>query len=1379
MGFFSSLVGGVVGFLIGGPVGAVIGAGLGATKVGEKVVNSVMDFVLQPFMPKLPDMGASGSAEREQGVMLQRQGSNTAIPVVYGYRKVGGSVVFAETGSTDNKYLYVVYVFSEGVVEGVRELYIDDWQLPVDLAANLNAGQLVNVPTPASASNRYGGRVQLRWSPGVHFANPRNSTLGTTVKGDIFADAPSFTSDMVFNGLAVLFARYEWKKIVTQEDSDLNPFTGNIPVLQVAMLGKRVASLLVDTTETQSYDVSSVRYSTNPAECLLDYLRNPRYGKGLANADIDYTTFKAAARKCNQTVTYVASGIQGPILTLNTVVDTDQSLMSNVKVMLQNFRAYMPYVQGKYKLRIEDAGNDTDILSGAATIVQTMTKDDIVSDITFTGIDRSSKYNVVSVTYVDPDQKFSNQTVIYPETESERQEYIVKDGGRENKYEVTMGGITNYAIAKDFARLIFNKQRRQESCVFTATSRALELEPGDNIRINSNILNFGTDPWRVVSVKINNDMTVDLGCVRNPDDMYPYARVGEEDIVIPTYVPKGSIIYFPSSFNPLPLGLVPPTNAPFPAIPNPTPPVTHPPVTNPTDPGGGGVGGGPGGGPITVDPGTPPTVEVPPVNVPPVAPPPPPPFDAALRFVRTSIVRFDDNSSLFTLTFEQPSAALYKYSKLWWRINRLDTWKTVDLTDRGPAGYYIKWSLDRPLPNLGQYEFFVRSYAEDERASTRVTRGSFGARISPADGLFVGVGDGQIESVTSGWALPASDAPSVPVYDSVIDELTLTPILTSGVPQSTRRLRLTMTQITNLFTGTINAEIVGVRVYYRLKGETYYDFEDLKFAENIPNFTTQTFDLAGDFGPKSHPTQIIPNTVDDNLQVYNFVIRLLYRDKTTAQRQIVGSGPVEGVQGDYNIITMGVGTPALRAKGSARQELIPAGFDLKDSTQAPTNTFATAAAIVPQIFSCFPSPTTSKIFWRFIKPASGRFRGFEIRWRPVTPGSNPAYNSVNTGTTLEGATNNIFFTLEDARYSHSTKYQWQIVAKYSNGTATHVDADSCLFTEAAVPFNLAGSQPLVPDILQFELKDTKVVNGELATVFPAAKSLFANRWIKRQVTSSSSRFITNFNVTRDTTGVKQFRLNAWYQLEFQAPNNTFTDLVCYRRVVNDEALLKTTVGTTPKYYGVGPWEKVTIPRTTGMTYDAGTGFYTVNVRGPINYNFFSPYYEVYGGYSLRTSYYGPSAPFPSWVGAPGMITDMYPYFGVGNASTSNRTQPYYAEYIFVLKEGGTEGTKGLRLTQFQTDMENLEGRFSPSVDGIQTANIPKDDFVTIANYNGLQAGYGRNISEALTNITVSQMTTEQNGNGVPRINSTWTGFTFPDAFLADPVGFASGTTKVH
>ena len=663
MGFLSALVGGVVGFFIGGPAGAVIGAGLGATKVGEKVVNQVMDFVLQPFMPNIPEMGAGDEASRQQGVLVQTTGSTVSVPVIYGYRKVGGTVVFAETGATNNKYLYVAYVFAEGLVEGLREVYIDDWLLPTDQVGSLNAGQLVTVN-----SDRYKDRVQMRWYPGVFYSNPRASTVGSTVKGDIFAEAPSFVKEMNYNGLAVLFARYEWKDIKTQADSDSNPFKGNIPEIQVAMLGKRVASLLVDTTETTAYDANLVRYSTNPAECLLDYLRNPRYGKGLVNSDINWATWKNAARKCNQTVTYVASGITGPILTMNMVLDTGTTLMANTKTMLQNFRAYMPYVQGKYKLMIEDAGNTYDILSGSALIVQTFTKDDIVSDITFNGIERSSKYNVVSVTYVDPDQKFSNQTVVYPETESERQIYIDKDGGRENKYDVTLGGITNYAIAKDFARLIFNKQRRQESCVFTATSKALEIEPGDCIRIQSNLLNFGTDPWRVISVKINGDMTVDLGCVRNPDDIYPYVRVGEEDFVVPTYVPKGSIIYYPTSDNRVPLGLVPPMYAVFPA--DAVPVMTNPVATNPDLLGGGGVGGGTNGGttagPITTGPTTPTSTG----NTAPVVVPPPTPFSARLALKSTKATILSNNTANFTLTFTQPSDGLYERATFWWRINQ-------------------------------------------------------------------------------------------------------------------------------------------------------------------------------------------------------------------------------------------------------------------------------------------------------------------------------------------------------------------------------------------------------------------------------------------------------------------------------------------------------------------------------------------------------------------------------------------------------------------------------------------------------------------------------------------------------------------------------------
>jgi hypothetical protein len=441
-----------VGKAVTSVVKGVVKAVSSVVKAVVNVVSSVVNFIAQPFMgmlggmPSAPD--AASEVDRQQGVLVQTQGSNVSIPVVYGYRKVAGAVVFAETGSTNNKYLYVAYVFSEGLVEGLREVFIDDWQLPSALTANLNAGQRVTVN-----ADRYKDRVQLQWYPGAYFSNVANSPVGTTVKTGIFAEAPSFKDTMDFNGLAVLFARYEWKEIKTQADSDNNPFSGNIPQIQISLLGKRIASLTSGTPESQGYDASSIRYSTNPAEILLDYLRNPRYGKGLANDDIHWDSWKKAAAKCNTQVNYLSnSNVSGPIMTSNYVLPSDQSIFANVKTLLMGFRAYMPYVQGKYKLRIEDAGNDTDILSGQATIVATFNKDNIQGSITYTGIEKSAKYNVVSVSYVDPDQKWSVQQVIYPETEAERQVYIDLDGGRENKMDATFPTLTNYAMAKDMAR---------------------------------------------------------------------------------------------------------------------------------------------------------------------------------------------------------------------------------------------------------------------------------------------------------------------------------------------------------------------------------------------------------------------------------------------------------------------------------------------------------------------------------------------------------------------------------------------------------------------------------------------------------------------------------------------------------------------------------------------------------------------------------------------------------------------------------------------------------------------------------------------------------------------------------------------------------------
>jgi hypothetical protein len=1343
-----------IGNAITSVVKAVVNVVSNVVKAVVNVAASVVNFVAQPFMGMLggtPDIPtAAAEVERQQGVLVQREGSNVAIPVVYGYRKVGGSVVFAETGSTNNRYLYVVYVFSEGLVEGLREVFIDDWQLPINLTANLNAGQVVDVTT-----DRYAGRVRLQWSPGQYFANPASSTVGTTAKAGIFAEAPSFTANMRFNGLAVLAARYEWKEIKTQADSDSNPFSGNIPQVQISLLGRRIASLLVANPENTAYDAAPVRYSTNPAEILLDYLRNPRYGKGLTNDDIHWDSWKKAAVKCNTIVTYLSttSDITGPIMTSNFVLPTDQTIFANVKTLLMGFRAYMPYVQGKYKLRIEDAGNETDILSGAATIAMTAVTSpylkstytgnvvDIVGNITYTGIEKSAKYNVVSVSYVDPDQKFSVQQVIYPETESERQIYIDRDGGRENKLDATFPTLTNYAMAKDMARLLFNKSRRQETCSLTISSEGLELEPGDSIRIQSNVLNFGNDPWRIISLRVNDNMTVDIGCVRNPDDIYPYARVGEEDIVLAVYVPKGSIIYYPGSSNTPLIGLVPPTNAIYPADIVITP--GNPGPTNPNAPGGGGVGGGGGGGGVT------------PVNPPVVPVPPPPPFNAILALKSSSATRVGTTNFLINVVFTQPQDGLYSYAILWWRYNRFSPWIEIRVDTKPGAGGDIPIIFGPSLPP-GDYEFYVRAFATDGRASINVTRGqaSVRANSSELNPNLTGIATASTVQVAEGWTVPPSEVPATPRYDDDIERISIRPKLSSGAPLSPRRMTVSLQQITQSFTAPVNALIDGVRIYYKISSDTYWSYEDVKFAtlgQYVPGQVVN-FDLVGDFGSRVYPSAIIPNTVNDGLQKYSFLIRLSYADGQPALKQLgpMLSAPVEiNGTGLYDFVS--VGTRESGGTRTAQSELIPAGFNstFKTVDEDPNKSSASGADLTPSIFKIFGYPFDDRIQFTFNPPITSvsKWRGYRLRYREVVPGTNPDFREVDIPG-VAGIDNKVFFDLQGQGFRLNVKYEW-VISVLIASTGNVIDADNCLYGRYTVPS--AQREDNIYSFFGFTIRNTKEAIGALRVTFPALPTVNPKSWIKKQVLQYdiyNSNVFLSYKLTKSSTG---FPLNQYMRFRFQAPPTGATHIICYRRIKDTAGLSRTTPTTVAKYFTLGPWEKVRVA-LSALTTDA-EGFKTLNVRGPIDWIYFNANYQVSGGSTsqgtaLVANIWGPSPnafPYPT---SSVKVSNIYPMsrFGVGNAETATRTH----EYLFVLEDSGTESTKGLLLRDFFTYNQTTDRDYRSEVDGfISTFGaVPKDNVINdITIFNSLDAGFGRNLNEAITAPSIDKMNDPAAGFG--------------------------------
>ena len=67
--------------------------------------------------------------------------------------------------------------------------------------------------------------------------------------------------------------------------------------VQAKVQGKKVVTLASNLSE------QTASFSTNPAFCLLDYLRNERYGKGIATTDIDLQSFYDAFQVCVTQVT--------------------------------------------------------------------------------------------------------------------------------------------------------------------------------------------------------------------------------------------------------------------------------------------------------------------------------------------------------------------------------------------------------------------------------------------------------------------------------------------------------------------------------------------------------------------------------------------------------------------------------------------------------------------------------------------------------------------------------------------------------------------------------------------------------------------------------------------------------------------------------------------------------------------------------------------------------------------------------------------------------------------------------------------------------------------------------------------------------------------
>ena len=115
----------------------------GISDIVDDVVDVFVDIVESAIgwlipQPDIPEFGDNFAEQQAKGVLVNKFTANGHIPIVYGTRKVGGNVVFLETSGTDNQYLYMAVVLSEGEINGVTSLFVNDNQ--VTLSGTLTDG---------------------------------------------------------------------------------------------------------------------------------------------------------------------------------------------------------------------------------------------------------------------------------------------------------------------------------------------------------------------------------------------------------------------------------------------------------------------------------------------------------------------------------------------------------------------------------------------------------------------------------------------------------------------------------------------------------------------------------------------------------------------------------------------------------------------------------------------------------------------------------------------------------------------------------------------------------------------------------------------------------------------------------------------------------------------------------------------------------------------------------------------------------------------------------------------------------------------------------------------------------------------------------------
>ena len=442
---------------------------------------------------------AKKAADDMAGVLVNKESNIQPIPVIYGERRVGGVRVYMKThGQTKNEYLTMAVVLAEGEINSVSDLRIDD--IPI-------------------TDPRFSGLFNYEYKLGSD-----GQTKSTVLSG---SSPAGWTDDHKLSGVAYIAIRLKW---------DQDVFSG-IPDITAVVKGKKIYDPRLDSTVSggsgshRSDDSSTWAWSDNPSLCIRDYLTNNRYGKGLSESSIDIASFIEAADDCDSfTVTPYSGGPSShKIFETNAVLDTGTELFENIQTLLLGCRGFLPFTEGKYALKIDQA----------STSQLTLTTDNIIGGISIAAPSKSEKFNRVVAKFPNPSTSWQPDSVTWPNPESQNASeaaiaatFLTEDNDEILTEDIDLETITDLYAARDLARILCLRSRSGTNVSLRANSDALDLAVGDVVQVTHPTPAWTNKKLQVQEMGINYDGTVSLILLDYDATIYAY-EIAEEELVYP------------------------------------------------------------------------------------------------------------------------------------------------------------------------------------------------------------------------------------------------------------------------------------------------------------------------------------------------------------------------------------------------------------------------------------------------------------------------------------------------------------------------------------------------------------------------------------------------------------------------------------------------------------------------------------------------------------------------------------------------------------------------------------------------------------------------------------------------------------------------------